>query len=131
MNNEEVNVSVIKQQAGANIEALEKLTEAVLEALEDKKAQDVLVIDVRGRCDFADRFVLATGRTDRQIKALSQSLIEVAHAFELPGKVEGLEAMEWLLVDLGDIVIHLFLPEVRESFQLERLWGQPGASAPA
>jgi len=131
MNKEEVNVSVIKQQDGPDTAALEKLTKAVIEALEDKKAQDVLVIDVRGRCDFADRFVLATGRSDRQIKALSQSLIEVAHVFELPGKVEGLEAMEWLLVDLGDIIVHLFLPEVRESFQLERLWGQPGANIKA
>jgi len=109
---------------------LEKLTAAVVEALDDMKAQDVLVIDVQGRCDFADRFVLATGRSDRQIKALSQTLIAVAHRFDLPGKVEGLGAMEWLLVDMDDIIVHLFLPEVRESFQLERLWGQPRAAAP-
>ncbi len=103
---------------------LESLTAAVIEALEDKKAQDILVIDVRGRCDFADRFVLASGRSDRQLKALSQSLAAAAHQFDLPVRVEGLDAMEWLLVDLGDIVIHLFLPDARESFQLERLWGQ-------
>ena len=102
----------------------EALTAAVIEALEDKKAQDILVIDVRGRCDFADRFVLASGHSNRQLKALSQSLTAVAHQYELPAKVEGLDAMEWLLVDLGDIVIHLFLPDVRESFQLEHLWGQ-------
>ncbi len=131
MNAEEVNVSHKKQQTGEQADSLKTLTEAVLEALEDKKALDILVIDVRGRCDFADRFVLATGRSDRQIKALSQSLVEVAHSFGLPGKVEGLDAMEWLLVDLGDIIIHLFLPEVRESFQLEKLWGQPGAIASA
>ena len=103
----------------------EEMTQAVVEALEDKKAQDVLVIDVRGRCDFADRFIVATGRTDRQLKAMSQALSEVAHKYGLPAKVEGLEAMEWLLVDLGDIVAHLFLAEVRESFQLDRLWSQP------
>lgn len=120
-----------EKQAVKQMQGLEQMTEAVIEALEDKKAQDVLVIDVRGRCDFADRFVLATGRTDRQIKALSQSLIEVAHRFGMAGKVEGLDAMEWLLVDLGDIIVHLFLPEVRESFQLEKLWGQPGISASA
>jgi ribosome-associated protein len=106
-------------------ERFEKMTAALVAALEDKKAQDVLVIDVRGRCDFADRFVVASGRSGRQIKALSQSVSEVAHDYGLPAKVEGLEAMEWLLVDMGDIVVHLFLPEVRESFQLERLWRVP------
>jgi len=105
------------------------MTDALIGALEDKKAQDVLVIDVRGRCDFADRFIVASGRSDRQIKALSQSVSEVAHQYGLPAKVEGLEAMEWLLVDMGDIVVHLFLPDVRESFQLERLWRVPQKGA--
>jgi len=104
---------------------LEALTDAVVEALEGKKAADILVIDVRGRCDFTDRFVLASGRSDRQLKALAQSVGEAGHQFELPAKVEGLEAAEWVLVDLGDVVVHLFLPEVRESFQLERLWAVP------
>jgi ribosome-associated protein len=103
---------------------LESLTAAVIEALEDKKAQDILVIDVRGRCDFADRFVLASGRSDRQLKALSQSLAAVAHQYDLPARVEGLGGMEWLLIDLGDIIVHLFLPDTRESFQLEHLWGR-------
>ena len=83
------------------------------------------------RCDFADRFIVASGRSDRQIKALSQAVSEVAHQYGLPAKVEGLEAMEWLLVDMGDVVIHLFLPEVRESFQLERLWRVPNKDADA
>lgn len=113
------------QKETGEMEHLEALTAALLEALEDKKAQDILVIDVRGRCDFTDRFVLASGRSDRQLKALSQALVEVAHRFGLAGRVEGLGAMEWLLVDLGDIVVHLFLPDARESFQLERLWGLP------
>ncbi|ATX80811.1 ribosome-associated protein [Mariprofundus aestuarium] len=112
-------------------ERFEKMTEALVTALEDKKAQDILVIDVRGRCDFTDRFIVASGRSDRQIKALSQSISEVAHEYDLPAKVEGLEAMEWLLVDLGDIVVHLFLPEIRESFQLERLWRVPHQGADA
>ncbi|MDQ6992262.1 MAG: ribosome silencing factor [Mariprofundus sp.] len=106
-------------------EALEALTNAVVEALEDKKATDVLVIDVRGRCDFTDRFVVASGRSDRQLKALATSVSEAGHRFNLPAKTEGMEAAEWVLVDLGDVVVHLFLPEVRESFQLERLWAAP------
>jgi len=111
--------------------ALERMTDELIEALDDKKAQEVLVIDVRGRCDFADRFILASGRSNRQLKALAKSVSEVAHRHDFTAKVEGTEASEWLLVDLGDIIIHLFLPEVRESFQLERLWSAPHGAADA
>ncbi|MBN4077232.1 ribosome silencing factor [Mariprofundus ferrooxydans] len=103
----------------------ETFTAQLVEALENIKAQDVLVIDVRGRCDFADRFILASGRSNRQLKAMAKSVSEVAHHYDMPAKVEGLEAAEWLLVDLGDVIVHLFLPEARESFQLERLWSAP------
>jgi len=121
-------VSVTEKKKSADTE-FERLTSDVVEALEDKKAQDVLVIDVRGRCDYADRFVVATGRTDRQLKAMAQGLSEVAHKYGMPAKVEGLEAMEWLLVDLNDVVVHLFLAEVRDAFQLDRLWSQPTSPA--
>jgi len=103
-------------------QTLQAMIEAVVEAIEDKKAQDVVVMDVQGECAFTDCFVLATGRTDRQLKAIAQAVAGVAHANDLPAKIEGLEAMEWLLVDLGDVVVHLFLPDTRASFQLERLW---------
>ncbi len=117
------------QQAEEIARRLDALTEAVCEALEDRKALDVLVIDVRGRCDFTDRFVVASGRTDRQLKALSRAVAEAAHRFDLPVRIEGLDAMEWLLIDLGDLVVHLFLPEVRQEFQLERLWAHPDSDA--
>jgi len=108
-------------------EKQETLTQAVVEALEDKKAQDVLVMDVQGKCSFADYFVLATGRTDRQLKAIAQSVSTIAHENGMPAKIEGLGAMEWLVVDLGNVVVHLFLPDVREGFQLERLWAKPAS----
>jgi ribosome-associated protein len=107
-------------------QALQSMLSAVVEAAEDKKAVDVVSMDVRGQCAFADYFVLATGRTNRQLKAIAQAVSAVAHEYGLPAKVEGLEAMEWLLIDLGDVVVHLFLPEVREGFQLERLWARSG-----
>jgi len=110
-------------------QTFEQMTDALIEALEDKKAQDVLVLDVRGRCDFADRFILASGRSNRQLKALAQSVSVVAHEYDLSAKIEGLDAAEWLLVDLGDVIVHLFLPEVRDSFQLERLWSAPQGTA--
>ncbi|MDQ6988348.1 MAG: ribosome silencing factor [Mariprofundaceae bacterium] len=108
---------------------IEQLNQKVIEAIENVKGQDIITLNVTGRCSFADRFVLATGRTDRQLKALANSVRQVGHAHDLTARVDGLEALEWLVVDLGDIVVHLFLPEVRESFQLERLWSTPVESA--
>ncbi|RMG92387.1 MAG: ribosome silencing factor [Zetaproteobacteria bacterium] len=106
-------------------QSLEQIIASVVSALEDRKAQDILVMDVRGRCAFADHFIIASARSDRQLKALAEAVSEAAHKHELSARVEGLEAMEWLLVDLGDLIVHLFLPEVRESFQLEHLWRTP------
>lgn len=102
----------------------EKLTAAVLTALEDKKAIDSLLINVTGRSTVTDHFVIATGRSDRHLKALAEAAVEVAHQFHLPAHIEGLDALEWLLVDLGDVVVHLFLQEVREAFHLEQLWAE-------
>ncbi|MDQ6974936.1 MAG: ribosome silencing factor [Mariprofundaceae bacterium] len=104
---------------------VERLSDDVLAALEDKKGMNIIQINVQGRCDFADRFIIATGRSGRQLDALAQSVSQVAHALGLPAKIEGRDGMEWLLVDLGDVVVHLFLPETRENFQLERLWARP------
>ncbi|MDQ6993978.1 MAG: ribosome silencing factor [Mariprofundaceae bacterium] len=104
---------------------LKTLTQTVVDALEDKKAHDVLLMDVQGECSFADYFVLATGKTNRQLKALAQVVSNIAHDYGLPAKVEGTGAMEWLIVDLDVVVVHLFLPDVRAGLQLERLWTRP------
>lgn len=108
--------------------SIDTMSSDVVTALEDKKGSDVLVIRVEGRCAVTDRFVLATGRNARQLMAMAQAVSEVAHKYGFAAHIEGREAAEWLLIDMGDIVVHLFLPEVRESFQLERLWQQPGVS---
>ncbi len=94
-------------------------------ALDDKKAERLRVLDVRGSCAFADFFVIADGRNSRHLKALAQVVAEVGHRFGYPAKVEGMDALEWLVIDLQDVVVHLFLPEVRDHFQLERLWQAP------
>jgi len=104
---------------------MEELSAEVIEAIEDKKGQDIVTLNVQGRCNFADQFILATGRTDRQLKAMANAVRAVGHSNDLTARIDGLEALEWLVVDLGDVVVHLFLPEVRESFQLERLWSTP------
>jgi len=104
---------------------LERLSDDVLTALEDKKGMNIMQINVQGRCDFADRFIIATGRSGRQLDAMAQNVAQAAHAVGLPAKIEGRDGMEWLLIDLGDVVVHLFLPDTRENFQLERLWARP------
>lgn len=111
--------------------SVEAISREVAEAIEDKKGMDVLVLRVEGRCAVTDRFVLATGRNARQLLAMAQAVSEVAHRHGYAAHIEGREAGEWLLIDLGDVVVHLFLPEVRESFQLERLWPQPGQAGDA
>jgi len=111
--------------------SLEAMCREVVTAIEDKKGSDVLVISVEGRCAVTDRFVLATGRNARQLMAMAQGISEVAHRYGFAAHIEGREASEWLLIDMGDIVVHLFLPEVRESFQLERLWQQPSIGTKA
>ncbi|MDQ6971192.1 MAG: ribosome silencing factor [Mariprofundaceae bacterium] len=110
-------------------ERIELMSREVIEAIEDKKGTDVLMMRVEGRCAITDRFVLATGRNSRQLMAMAQSVSMVAHRHGFAAHIEGREAAEWLLIDLGDIVVHLFLPEVRESFQLERLWMLPEVGA--
>jgi len=104
---------------------IEQLTMDVVQAIEDKKGIDPLVINVQGRSAITDRFVLASGRNNRQLKAMAQAVAAIAHQHGMSAHIEGLEATEWLLIDLGDVVVHLFLPDVRDTFQLERLWAVP------
>jgi len=103
----------------------EALLAAVVKAIEDKKAIDPLLIDVCGRSLVTDHFVIATGRSARHLKAMANEVAAVAHRFHLSSRIEGLEALEWVLADLGDVVVHLFLKEVRDTFQLEQLWAAP------
>lgn len=92
-------------------------------ALEENKAEDMLVIDLRGRSALADYFVVASGRSNRQVGALGD-YVEKALAAEkhVLKRREGSPANDWLLLDTGDIIVHLFRPEVREYYQLEKMW---------
>jgi ribosome-associated protein len=91
----------------------------------DKKAVDVVELDLRGLVDYTDRFVIASGRSDRQVKAIHDGiLVEMKKEFGLyPRKVEGLPEGRWVLIDFIDVVVHVFQPEAREMYRLEKLWG--------
>jgi ribosome-associated protein len=95
---------------------LEQLVELVVEALEDVKAVDVRVVDVRGKTAITDVMVIASGTSDRHVKALADN-------------VEGQNSRDWMLVDLNDVVIHVMLPEVRDFYNLEKLWSQDNEDA--
>ena len=99
------------------------LNDIIKLALEDLKGIDVLTMDVREMTSIADQMVLATGTSNRHVKALSRSVIDQAkeQGFR-PLSTEGEDTSDWVLVDFGDIIVHIMLPETREFYDLERLW---------
>ena len=96
-----------------------------VEAASDKQAADVLLLDVRGVCSFADYFVICSGETERQIKAIYD---EIEHVLKregvLPHHREGTLDSGWLLLDFGDVIVHIFAPFEREYYQLGKLWSE-------
>ena len=108
------------------------LTHLVTDALEDRKAQRITVLDVHDLTDVTDVMVIASGRSTRQVKAAAEHVIERSKAVGCrPLGVEGLRDGEWVLVDLSDLVLHLMTPETRETYQLEKLWGGTGRRQPS
>ena len=107
-----------------------RLHRQVIKGLEELKAKDVRVIDIRGKASFADLLVVASGTSSRHVKSIADEVVKYAKkAGVLPIGVEGQREAEWVLVDLGDIVVHVMLPRIREFYGLERLW-TVGDSAP-
>ncbi|WP_299047960.1 ribosome silencing factor [uncultured Tateyamaria sp.] len=107
----------------------EAILEAVLSSLNDDKAEDVVQIDLRGKTAMGDYMVICSGRSSRQVAAISEKLVERLKAtFGIPTRTEGKDTGDWVLIDTGDVIVHVFRPEVREFYQLEKMW-QPGAAA--
>jgi ribosome-associated protein len=104
----------------------------VLQSLDDDQAQDLVTIDLEGKSSIADYMVIASGRSTRQVAAMAQKLGERLKqgGYGNP-RVEGLPAADWVLVDAGGVVVHLFRPEVRSFYNLERMWGFDGPSGAA
>ncbi|WP_128893433.1 ribosome silencing factor [Erythrobacter sp. HKB08] len=95
----------------------------VLEQLDDDQAQDVVVIPLEGKSSIADHMVIASGRSTRQVASMAQKLAEkIKQGGFGPARLEGLPAADWVLIDSGDVVVHLFRPEVRSFYNLERMW---------
>jgi ribosome-associated protein len=96
----------------------------VLQSLDDDQAQEVVSIPLEGKTAIADHMVIASGRSTRQVTAMAEKLAERIKAGGFgSSRIEGLPAADWVLVDAGDVIIHLFRPEVRTFYNLERMWG--------
>ena len=99
------------------------LHELVLQSLDDDQAQDIVSIDLEGKSGIADFMVIASGRSTRQVAAIAMKLGERIEQGGYPApKMEGLSQGDWVLIDAGDVVVHIFRPEVRSFYNLERMW---------
>lgn len=114
----------------AGIDA-DEATRVILSSLEDDKAEDILAIDIRGKSSFADMLVVASGRSARHVGALADHVMrKLKEAGIGDVRIEGMPTADWVLVDAGDVVVHLFRPEVRTFYNIEKIWaGAPGPSA--
>jgi ribosome-associated protein len=104
----------------------EKMADLAAELASDIKALDILRLDLRGMIGYTDYFVICTGRTDRQARAIHDAIhlgMKSRYGI-LPGRVEGMTQGNWILMDYLDIVVHVFTPETREYYRLEQLWGE-------
>ncbi|MBC6443718.1 MAG: ribosome silencing factor [Rhodobacteraceae bacterium] len=98
----------------------------ILNYLHDEKADGVVLIDLRGKSSEADHMVVASGRSTRHVVHLSENLTRrLKAACTVAPRVEGKSAGDWVLIDAGDVIIHIFRPEVREFYQLEKMWQSP------
>ena len=106
----------------------EDLLARILTSLSDDKAEDIVQVDLRGKSSMGDYMVIASGRSTRQVSAMSEKLVEKLKAdFGITPRVEGKDIGDWVLIDTGDVIVHLFRPEVREFYQLEKMWLPAGS----
>lgn len=99
------------------------LAEAIVACLDQNKAEDIILIDLSGKCSFADAMVVASGTSQRHVGALSEHITKMLNERgSYPPAVEGRETCNWVLIDAGDVIVHLFRPEMRALYDLERMW---------
>ncbi|MBX3579094.1 MAG: ribosome silencing factor [Rhizobiaceae bacterium] len=98
----------------------------VLSSLEDSKAENIVSIDIQGKSSLGDYMVVASGRSHRHVAAVAEHLLKALKDAGLgQARVEGLQAADWVLIDAGDVIVHVFRPEVREFYNLEKMWQAP------
>lgn len=100
------------------------LVRTILSVLDDAKAEDIITLDLAGKTSLADAMIIATGRSDRHVGAIAERVAFAMKEMKLPApRIEGVPVCDWVLIDAGDVIVHLFRPEVRGFYNLEKLWG--------
>lgn len=109
--------------AGGDLPEADPLVRTILDSLDDAKAEDVVAIDLRGKTSLADTMVVASGRSTTHVSAIADRLLRQCKTSGTATRVEGLTNCDWVLVDAGDAIVHIFRPEVRQFYNLEKMWG--------
>jgi ribosome-associated protein len=108
----------------------EELLARILTLLDEDKAEDIVQIDLRGKTAIGDYMVICSGRSTRQVSSIAEKLVDqLKQEFGRLSKIEGKETGDWVLIDTGDVIIHVFRPEVREFYQLEKMWMPSGVAS--
>ncbi len=114
----------LDQSSPASLQA-EAIKKLALQALDELKAENIQVLDVRIQASFTDYMIFASGKSSRHVKSIARQVIDAAKLAKMPPLgVEGEDVGEWVLVDLGDVVVHVMLPDTRLFYDLEKLWGE-------
>ena len=102
--------------------AEDKVLEIIVQTLDENKAEDVVVIDLRGKTSIANQMVVASGTSQRHVASLAEKVQENLKAAGFKSTVEGEEKADWVLIDAFDVIVHIFKPEVREFYSIEKMW---------
>lgn len=101
------------------------MLDLILNTLQSEKAEDIVTLDLADKSSMADHMVVASGRSTRQVIALAEKIADkLKQVMEIHSRIEGKQAGDWVLLDAGDVIVHIFRPEVREFYQLEKMWQQ-------
>lgn len=112
--------------AGASGNLVARAVETAIASLEDSKAENIVSIDIQGKSPLADHMIVASGRSHRHVAAVADHLLRALKEAGLgTARVEGLAGADWVLIDSGDIIVHIFRPEVREFYNIEKMWQAP------
>ena len=115
--------NVSPSQNGEFKKSSDALLNCIIKSLSENKAEDITTIDLRGRTSIGDYMVVASGTSTRLVSSISQKLVDTLKTdHRRISKVEGKDAGDWVLIDTGDIIVHVFRPEVREFYQIEKMW---------
>ena len=115
-----------KPRPAADVKAAKALSDLIMGVLDENSAQDVIEIDISGKSSVADFMIVASGRSNRHVSALADYVIQdLKQEGHVDMGVEGLDAADWVLIDAGDVILHIFRPEVRAFYNLEKIWSVP------